>query len=258
MKASSTFLAATMAALMLAGCNKEAPAPPAGKAVASAAPAADTKITLKDDKDKVSYSIGLNLGRSMKSDGLDINPDLLAAAMKDVLAGVKPQLTDEEAQTIMQNFQKQMMSRQMALREKAESEATAAAPKHKAEGEKFLAENKSKEGVKTTASGLQYKVIKDGTGKTPKATDTVSTHYRGTFINGDEFDSSYKRNMPAEFPVNGVIKGWTEALLLMKEGAKWQLFIPSNLAYGDAGRQSIPPSSTLIFDIELIKVQAGQ
>ncbi|PAW86627.1 MAG: hypothetical protein B9S33_07745 [Pedosphaera sp. Tous-C6FEB] len=219
--------------------------------LAGSAFAADTKMTLKDNKDKVSYSIGLNIAKSMKQEGLDINPDALAAAMKDVFAGAKPQLSEEEVQTVMQEFQKDMM----AKRAKGQQEGLA---KNKAEGEKFLADNKKKEGIKTTASGLQYKVIKDGTGKTPKATDTVSTHYRGTLISGKEFDSSYKRGEPAEFPVNGVIKGWTEALQLMKEGAKWQLFIPSDLAYGERGAgQDIGPNSTLIFDIELLKVKAG-
>ena len=181
-----------------------------------------------------------------------INPDALAAAMKDIFAGAKPQLTDEEVQQVMQDFQKKMMAKQMAAREEGLA-------KNKGEGEKFLAENKKKEGVKTTASGLQYKVIKDGTGKTPKATDTVKTHYRGTLINGTEFDSSYKRGEPAEFPVNGVIKGWTEALQLMKEGAKWQLFIPSNLAYGERGAgQAIGPNATLIFDIELLDIEAAK
>jgi FKBP-type peptidyl-prolyl cis-trans isomerase FklB len=219
--------------------------------LAGSASAADPKMTLKDNKDKVSYSIGLNIGKSMKQEGLDINPDALAAAMKDVFAGAKPQLTDEEVQAVMQEFQKEMMAKRM----KGQQEGLT---KNKAEGEKFLADNKKKEGIKTTASGLQYKVIKDGTGKTPKATDTVSTHYRGTLISGKEFDSSYKRGEPAEFPVNGVIKGWTEALQLMKEGAKWQLFIPSELAYGERGAgQDIGPNSTLIFDIELLSVKAG-
>jgi FKBP-type peptidyl-prolyl cis-trans isomerase FklB len=219
--------------------------------LAGSAFAADTKMTLKDNKDKVSYSIGLNIAKSMKQEGLDINPDALAAAMKDVFAGAKPQLTDEEVQAVMQEFQKEMMAKRM----KGQQEGLT---KNKAEGEKFLADNKKKEGIKTTASGLQYKVIKDGTGKTPKATDTVSTHYRGTLISGKEFDSSYKRGEPAEFPVNGVIKGWTEALQLMKEGSKWQLFIPSDLAYGERGAgQDIGPNSTLIFDIELLSVKAG-
>ena len=220
--------------------------------LACSASAADTKMTLKDDKDKVSYSIGLNIGRSMKTEGLAINPDALAAAMKDVFADAKPLLTDEEVKTVMENFQKEMQAKQLKAREEGLG-------KNKAEGEKFLADNKQKEGIKTTANGLQYKVIKDGTGKTPKATDTVKTHYRGTLINGTEFDSSYKRGEPAEFPVNGVIKGWTEALLLMKEGAKWQLFIPSELAYGERGAgKDIGPNSTLIFEIELLSVKAGQ
>ncbi len=220
--------------------------------LACSATAADTKMTLKDDKDKVSYSIGLNIGRSMKTEGLAINPDVLAAAMKDVFSGAKPQLTDEEVKTVMETFQKEMQSKQMKSREEGLA-------KNKGEGEKFLIDNKKKEGIKTTASGLQYKVLKDGTGKTPKATDTVKTHYRGTLLDGTEFDSSYKRGEPAEFPVNGVIKGWTEALQLMKEGAKWQLFIPSELAYGERGAgKDIGPNSTLIFDIELLSVKAGQ
>lgn len=220
--------------------------------LAGSAFAADTKMTLKDDKDKVSYAIGLNIGKSMKQEGLDINPDALAAAMKDVFAGAKTQLTDEEVQAVMQDFQKKMMAKQAAARDEGLG-------KNKAEGEKFLADNKKKEGIKTTASGLQYKVITDGKGKTPKATDTVKTHYRGTLINGTEFDSSYKRGEPAEFPVNGVIKGWTEALQLMKEGSKWQLYIPSELAYGERGAgKDIGPNSTLIFDIELLSVKAAQ
>jgi len=214
--------------------------------LAGSATAADTKMTLKDDKDKVSYSIGLNIGRSMKQEGLDINPDALAAAMKDVFGGAKPQLTDEEVQQVMQDFQKKMMAKQMAAREEGLT-------KNKVEGEKFLADNKKKEGIKTTASGLQYKVIKDGTGKTPKATDTVKTHYRGTLINGTEFDSSYKRGEPATFPVAGVIPGWTEALQLMKEGEQVQLVIPPDLAYGERGAGGvIPPGATLVFDVELL------
>ena len=220
--------------------------------LAGNASAADPKMTLKNDKDKVSYALGLNIGKSMKQEGLDINPDVLAAAMKDVFAGAKTQLTDEEVQAVMQDFQKKMMAKQAAVRDEGLG-------KNKAEGEKFLADNKKKEGIKTTASGLQYKVITDGKGKTPKATDTVKTHYRGTLISGTEFDSSYKRGEPAEFPVGGVIKGWTEALQLMKEGSKWQLYIPSDLAYGERGAgKDIGPNSTLIFDIELISIQAGK
>jgi FKBP-type peptidyl-prolyl cis-trans isomerase FklB len=240
-------ITAALALSLLVGCKETSQPPPTAPPVIS-----DTKMTLKDDKDKISYSIGLNIGRSMKSEGLPINPDALAAAMKDVFSGAKPLLTDEEVKVVMENFQKEMQAKQLKSREEGLG-------KNKAEGEKFLADNKQKAGVKSTASGLQYTVIKDGTGKTPKATDTVSTHYRGTLINGTEFDSSYKRGEPAEFPVNGVIKGWTEALQLMKEGSKWQLYIPSDLAYGERGAgKDIGPNSTLIFEIELLKVKAAQ
>ncbi len=209
---------------------------------------ANTKTSFIDEKDKVSYAIGMNISRSMKQEGLEINPDALAAALTDVLAGTKPQLPEDEVKAVMEKFQRQLTAKQMAVREEGFG-------KNKAEGAKFLADNKKKKGVKATASGLQYTVIKDGIGRTPKATDTVKTHYRGTFINGTEFDSSYKRGEPAEFPVNGVIHGWTEALQLMKEGAKWQLFIPSELAYGERGAgKDIGPNSTLIFEIELISV----
>ena len=158
-------------------------------------------------------------------------------------------LTEQEIREITTAFQKEMMAKQEELNKKL-------GEKNKKEGEVFLAENKKKEGVKTLPSGLQYKVIKAGTGKKPKLTDTVTTNYRGTLIDGTEFDSSYRRGQPASFPVNGVIPGWTEALQLMEEGAKWQLFVPPNLAYGDrgAGRQ-IGPNATLIFEVELISIQ---
>jgi len=220
--------------------------------LAGSASAADPKMTLKDNKDKVSYSIGLNIGKSMKQEGLDINPDALAAAMKDVFAGAKPQLTDEEVQAVMQEFQKEMMAKRM----KGQQEGLT---KNKAEGEKFLADNKKKEGIKTTASGLQYKVIKDGTGKTPKATDTVKVHYHGTLIDGTVFDSSVQRGEPISFPLNGVIPGWTEGVQLMKVGDKFQFTIPSALAYGEQGAGgAIGPNSTLIFDVELLGIEAGK
>jgi FKBP-type peptidyl-prolyl cis-trans isomerase FklB len=140
---------------------------------------------------------------------------------------------------------------------KAQATMAAEAAKNKKEGEAFLAANKTKEGVKTLPSGLQYKVLKNGTGKTPKATDSVKAHYAGTLLNGTEFDSSIKRGEPTVFPVNGVIPGWIEALQLMKTGSKWQLFIPSELAYGERGQQSIPPNSVLIFEVELIGIEDG-
>ncbi len=192
-------------------------------------------------KQKASYAIGLNFGRAIARDNVPVDTALIAAGIADALSGAKPKLTDEEVQATMQELQKQMQAR-------AEAELK--------EGEAFLAANKVKPGVKTLASGLQYKVIKSGTGATPKATDTVKTHYKGTLVDGTEFDSSYKRGEPATFPVNRVIPGWTEALQLMKEGDKWQLFIPSELAYGANGRPpTIGPSQTLLFDIELIEVQ---
>jgi FKBP-type peptidyl-prolyl cis-trans isomerase FklB len=199
---------------------------------------------LKDQKDKVSYSIGMQIGFNLGRQKVDINPDILAAGIRDAIAG-KPQLTTDQVKDIMAQFEKDIEQKQKQLGEK-----------NKADGAKFLEDNKKKPGVKTTASGLQYTVEKEGTGAEPKATDMVTVNYRGTLIDGTEFDSSYKRNQPATFPVNGVIKGWTEALQLMKKGAKYKLFIPSNLAYGErAMGPDIGPSSTLIFDVDLVDVK---
>ncbi len=204
---------------------------------------------LKDEKDKVSYSIGLDIGTTFKKQKMDINLDTLNAGLRDAISGNKPLLTDEQVKETMTAYSKSMMEKQAAV-------AKETAAKNGAEGEKFLAENKSKEGVKTTPSGLQYKVIKDGDGPMPKETDTVVTHYRGTLLNGTEFDSSIKRNEPATFPVNRVIKGWTEALQMMKVGSKYQLFIPASLAYGERGAgQDIGPNETLIFDVELLEIK---
>ena len=203
------------------------------------------KLVLKNQKEKVSYIIGMDIGSNLKKQSIDVDPNILAKGMKDAFLGEKPLLTEQEIQETMVAFQKEMMAKQAEV-----------AKKNKAEGEAFLAENKKKEGVKTLPSGLQYKVIKVGTGKKPKLTDTVTAHYRGTLINGMEFDSSYRRGQPVNFQVSGVIPGWTEALQLMQEGAKWQLFIPSNLAYGEQGAgRDIGPSSTLIFEIELVSIQ---
>jgi FKBP-type peptidyl-prolyl cis-trans isomerase FklB len=204
---------------------------------------------LKDEKDKVSYSIGLDIGTTFKKQKMDINPDLIMAGMRDAMNGNKPLMTDEQVKETMTAYSKTMIEKQTAIAKEAGA-ANAAA------GEKFLAENKTKEGVKVTPSGLQYKVLKEGSGDSPKETDTVVVNYRGTLIDGTEFDSSYKRNEPATFPVNRVIKGWTEALQLMKPGAKYQLFIPSALAYGERGAgQDIGPNQTLIFDVELLSVK---
>jgi len=202
----------------------------------------EENLVLKNEKDKVSYSIGMAMGKDIKRQSIDIDPDILAKGIKDVLSGGKVLLTDQEVSETMAAFQKEMIAK--------------LGEKNKGEGEAFLAENKKKEGVKTLPSGLQYKVIKAGTGKKPTLTDAVTTHYRGTLIDGTEFDSSYRRGQPATFPVNGVIPGWTEALQLMEVGAKWQLFIPSNLAYRERGAGgTIGPNATLIFEIELISIE---
>jgi len=199
---------------------------------------------LKDQKDKISYSIGLNIGFNLSRQNVQINPDVVSAGIKDAIAG-KPQLTTDQVKEVMATFEKDMEQKQKA-----------AGDKNASEGAKFLEENKKKEGVKATASGLQYKVIKDGTGAQPKATDTVTVNYRGTLINGTEFDSSYKRGQPATFPLNGVIKGWTEGVQLMKVGSKYQFFIPPNLAYGDRSvGPDIAPNSMLIFEVELLGVK---
>ena len=199
---------------------------------------------LKDQKDKVSYSIGMNIGANLVKQKVDINPDILAAGIKDSLAG-KPQLTPEQVKEVMAQFEKDMEAKQKQAGEK-----------NKTEGVKFLDDNKKKSDVKTTASGLQYKVIKEGTGEKPNATDTVSVNYRGTLIDGTEFDSSYKRGQPATFPLNGVIKGWTEGLQLMKTGSKYQLFVPASLAYGErAVSPELGANATLIFEVELLEIK---
>lgn len=199
--------------------------------------------------DKVSYALGMGIGRQlndMGANGLDI--ETFAQAIKDQLAGRKPIIDEVEAQQLVQNF----------FAEQEKKQRAAAAEKHKAvkeAGEKFLAENSQKEGVVTLPSGLQYQVVEEGTGKSPKATDQVKCHYTGTLIDGTEFDSSVRRGQPATFPLNGVIKGWTEGLQHMKEGSTYRFFIPYELGYGERGAgASIPPFATLIFEVQLIEV----
>jgi FKBP-type peptidyl-prolyl cis-trans isomerase FklB len=207
------------------------------------------KMEIKDQKDKESYSLGYQFGTSLKMQGVDIDLDVYMAAIRDALQGNKPQMSAEEMQTTVMGIrQRTAAAQQKAMKEQGE--------KNLAEGKAFLAGNAKKQGVKTLPSGLQYKVLSAGKGKTPKASDTVTVHYRGTLIDGSEFDSSASRGQPATFKVDGVIRGWTEALQLMKEGDKWQLFIPAELAYGERGAPPrIPPQSTLIFEVELISVQ---
>ncbi|MFQ5355670.1 MAG: FKBP-type peptidyl-prolyl cis-trans isomerase [Desulfobacterales bacterium] len=206
-------------------------------------------IELKDQQDKVTYSIGYNIGNNLKQQKVEVKADVLAKGINDALAGNDQMMTQEEMQETMKQFQNEQMAKMQKEREEASG-------KNKAEGETFLAENKSKEGVVTLESGLQYKVVEAGKGNIPAADDTVVVHYKGTLLDGTEFDSSYKRGQPATFPVKGVIPAWTEALQLMKEGAKWQLFIPSNLAYGERGAGGIiGPNATLLFDVELIEIK---
>jgi FKBP-type peptidyl-prolyl cis-trans isomerase FklB len=208
----------------------------------AAAPATQPgSVSLKTDAEKAGYAIGLQIGGRLQ--GVDVDSAALAAGIKDAATGAKPQLTEEEVQATMMGLQKKMM----------EKEASAGAENAKA-GDAFLAENGKKEGVKTTASGLQYKVNASGKGKSPKATDTVSVNYKGTLTSGKVFDESHGE--PVTFPVNRVIPGWTEALQLMKEGDKWTLYIPAKLAYGEnSPSPEIPPNSVLVFDVELVSVK---
>ena len=231
--------------------TQQAPVAKAPAAKTGQAPAAkrQTPLTLKTPKDKASYAIGLNIGRGMRKDAVDIDPNILSRGLKDGLAGGKPLLTDEEAKTAL-------MVLQSDVRKKQADKMLLVGETNKKEGEEFLAANKTKEGVVTLPSGLEYKIMKEGTGPKPSATDSVVCNYRGTLLNDTEFDSSYKRGQPATFPVGGVIKGWTEALQLMPVGSKWQLFIPSELAYGQRGPSpEIGPNSTLIFEVELLSIQ---
>jgi len=218
------------------------------KAGAAAKSGASGAMTLKTDKEKASYAIGMNIGEGMRRQSLDIDPAIVGRGLKDAFSDSKTLMTESEMRATLSAFQTDMNGKLEAKR-KQEGEAA------QKEGEAFLASNKSKPGVTTLPSGLQYKILTTGSGPKPAASDTVVCHYRGTLINGKEFDSSYKRGEPLTIGVSGVIKGWTEALQLMPVGSKWQLFIPSNLAYGERGAGAdIPPNATLIFDVELISI----
>jgi FKBP-type peptidyl-prolyl cis-trans isomerase len=218
----------------------------------AAKPKSSSPLVLKTDKDKVSYALGMNLGANLKRDSVDIDPAIFFRAMKDTVAGGKTLLTESEARAALTQLQ-------TAIRGKQIEKMKLAGEANKKEGDAFLAANKSQEGIVTLPSGLEYKILTQGTGPKPAATDTVVCNYRGTLVNGTEFDSSYKRGQPATFPVNGVIKGWTEALQLMPVGSKWQLFLPAELAYGERGPSpEIGPNSTLIFEVELLSIQAKE
>jgi len=235
---------------------KPAPAPTTQKAPADKSGAADAKkdsapLTLQTQKDKVSYAVGINLGKGIRKESVDVDPEILARGLRDGLTEAKPQMTDEEVQATLTELQKQVTAHQQEMRQQA-------IEKNKKEGQAFLVANKDKPGVVTLPSGLQYKILQPGTGAKPTASDSVVCNYRGALIDGTEFDSSYKRGQPATFPVAGVIKGWTDALQLMPVGSKWQLFIPPDLAYGERGTNGGPigPNETLIFEVELVSIQA--
>jgi FKBP-type peptidyl-prolyl cis-trans isomerase len=219
-----------------------------GAALFAVAAHAGEQPELKTDKDKVNYSIGVNIIGNIKQQGVEIDLDLVMKGMKDANSGGKLLLSDEEIRTGVDKYQ-------TAVRQKRSQMTAKAAEENKKEGEAFLAENKKKDGIVTLPSGLQYKVLKAGDGKKPLDTDTVEVNYRGTLVNGTEFDSSYRAGRPATFKVGGVIPGWTEALKLMPVGSKWQLVIPSQLAYGDRGSGRIGPNATLIFEVELLAIK---
>ena len=219
----------------------------------SLAGAADSGTDLKTQKEKVSYGVGMNIGTSLKRSGFEVDVDLLAAAIKDVLAEKQTRITEQEARETIMAYQQEVRAR-------LEQERVQKAEKNRKAGEDFLAANKSKEGIKIQSVTLpdgktaefQYKVLTEGTGSIPASNDTITVNYKGTFIDGREFDSSAKTGSPAKFSVNGVIPGWSKALQMMKIGSKWQVFIPSVLAYGDMGRPNIEPGATLVFDVELL------
>src|SRR5208282_1746500 len=225
---------------------------PAAKPHTATAARTPAPLVLKTQKDKFSYALGMNTAKRMseglKKQSVPFDSAIFVRGLRDGFAGGKTLLTDEEAQAVMTEMQKQVHEQQQAKTQQA-------AEGNKKEGDAFLAANKGKEGVVTLPSGLQYKVVTAGTGPKPTTSDSVVCNYRGTLINGTEFDSSYKRGQPATFPVTGVIKGWTEALQLMPVGSKWQLYIPADLAYGDRGAgPDIAPGSTLVFEIELLSI----
>lgn len=203
------------------------------------------KPDLKSDKGQASYAIGQQIGKNLKAQNVEIDAKTLAASLNDAMAG-KSEMNDEQIQKAMMKLQELAIKKQQEVGEE-----------NKKKSADFLEKNKTAEGVKVTASGLQYSVIKEGDGATPKKEDNVKCHYTGTLIDGTKFDSSVDRGQPAEFPVGGVIPGWTEALQMMKVGSKYKLFIPPELAYGPAGRPGIPPNSALVFEVELLEIVKG-
>src|ERR1700682_3168945 len=226
------------------GAASKAPRTPAVKTLAP--------LTLKTQKEKASYAMGMNFGTGLRKQSIDLDPAILARGLKDSFSNGKTLLTEDEARTVLTQLQNDLRKKQQEL-------AQQVGDANKREGMAFLAANKTKDGVVTLPSGLQYKVLQEGTGPKPAPTDTVVCNYRGALLNNTEFDSSYKRGQPATFPVNGVIKGWTEALQLMPVGSKWQLFVPAELAYGERGAGGqIGPDATLMFEVELLSIQGKE
>ena len=225
------------------------PAKPAAQpAQPTPPPATGQGAPTRSVEDRASYVIGYNLGRSLKQNEVNANTDLLTQGLRDAISGAKGMLTDEEMQATMQEFQQKVMAQQ-------EAKQKVLGEKNKAEGEAFLAKNKARAGVKTTASGLQYEVLKEGTGPTPKATDTVTVNYVGTLVDGTKFDSSYDRKQPATFVLNQVIPGWTEGVQLMKVGSKYKFYLPAALGYGEKGAGGvIGPNAPLVFEVELVSI----
>ena len=245
----------TLAALLFSSAYV-ASAEDATPSASPAAVASSPGSTYTTDKDKVSYSLGVDIGRTLQRLQLDLNEEALSKGIADVLGSKPMAMTDQELQQTLQAFQQKMMQKQQEAMAKKQGEMKVIADKNKADGKKFLDDNAKKSGVRSTPSGLQYKVIKEGKGDKPKDSDVVETNYRGTTIDGKEFDSSAKHGSSSSFPVNGVIKGWTEALKLMPVGSKWELYISSDLAYGDEGYgEDIPPGSTLVFEVELLNIK---
>jgi FKBP-type peptidyl-prolyl cis-trans isomerase FklB len=221
-----------------------------GAATKRAPAKAATPLTLKTQKEKASYALGMNFGTGLRKQSIDIDPAILARGLRDSFSNGKTLLTEDEAKAVLTQLQTDVRKKQQEM-------AQQLGDTNKKQGIAFLEANKTKDGVVTLPSGLQYKVLQEGTGPKPAPTDTVVCNYRGTLLDNAEFDSSYKRGQPATFPVTGVIKGWTEALQLMPVGSKWQLFIPSELAYGERGAGGqIGPNATLIFEVELLSIQA--
>lgn len=245
-------IAVASCSLALAACKQADNEAGKGDAKAAKADAG----ALATEKDKVSYMIGMDIGRSIKPMKDEVDLPTLKGAIDDVIAGKKPLLDDQQLAAVMKDFSAKMQAKKQAEMAKQEAEMKTEGKKNAAAGATFLAENGKKPGVVTTASGLEYKVITEGKGPKPKASDTVSVQYVGTLLDGTEFDSSYKRNEPAQFEVGQVVPGWTEALQLMPVGSKYKLWIPASLAYGERGTPGgpIPPNSTLVFDVELVKI----